>query len=155
MKKDFLLVFGLLLGTSGMFAQNTWYCDEYPDFQPQLVQRTQTELTYYMSSEQTSSMPPADSIWVVDTAYVRVMTITAQEGEPISISNLKWGIYLFKIKLGDCEWGKIFFRRKDSDIQGVENTSILKPSATKLLRDGQLLIQNDDKLYNAQGVRLQ
>jgi len=79
------------------------------------------------------------------------MTITAQEGEPISISNLKWGIYLFKIKLGDCEWGKIFFRRKDSDIQGVENTSILKPAATKLLHDGNLFIKIDDKTYTLTG----
>lgn len=152
MKKILSFVWMFLLVSFNVNAQYTWYCDEYPEFQPRLVQPTQTKLIYYMSSESESSLPPADSVWVIDTTYSCVMTITALEGEPISILELNPGIYLFNIQLGDCVWKKTFFRRRDVP-QDIENTAISTSSSLKYLRDGQLFIKSGDEIHTIQGLK--
>ena len=142
----------IVLIISEIYAQNTWYCDEFPEFQPRLINRSQTEIVYYMTSESVSSLPHADSVWVIDTTHTCVMTISALEGEPIDISELKWGIYLFNLQLGDCLWQKTFFRRMDAS-QDVEHTASTS-SKLKFLRDGQLLIESGNRIYNAQGKKV-
>ena len=127
-------------------------CDAYPDFITKVGHYTQNSIYYYMSNNKEAILPPADSVWVLGTESldVPVMIIHAAEGESIDISSLEKGVYLLCVQLGDCQSCHEFFKRENQQEAIHYIQSILSPF-TKLLRDGQLLINIGDKLYNAQG----
>lgn len=133
-------------------------CEEYPDFCPRLT-RHRDRIIYYMSDNPDANLPPADSIWIEgfggpygSGTFIRV--VHALEGEDIDISDLEVGYYILNIQLGECIAGKLFFGHRRPE-EAIEDPAVM-PSATKILRDGQLFIRRGEKEWTITGqeVRL-
>ena len=113
-------------------------------------------LIYDLALNQTLEPPHVDSAWITnaDTSQI-VMVVHEQPREEVNISLLDRGYYLLHAQISDCSYTKMFIKRGKGDAQDLMNTPPASPSATKILRDGQMFILLDNKIYNALGTRLQ
>jgi hypothetical protein len=61
----------------------------------------------------------------------------------------------YTMELTSPAWGYTVFGTFEYKVpQAVENTSANAPSATKILRDGQLLLMYQEQMFNVQGQRI-
>lgn len=111
-------------------------------------------LKYDVSNNGTIQPPHVDSAWIVGSDTTKFMFSTqAQSREPIDISCLERDFYILKILIGDCMMGRLFYTR------GAP-TSIVNPNsaedipATKICRDGQVLIERNGRTYTITGQQL-
>ena len=61
---------------------------------------------------------------------------------------------MLSIQLGDCVSGRVFFKRNDPIEEGIIKAPLGIPSATKYIRNGQLLIEQDGKIYDVTGAEV-
>ena len=106
--------------------------------------KEKTEISFVLYKAPKTNQVPATKRTMKSASFTGSLSTTLTES----------GTYT--MELTSPAWGYTVFGTFEYKVpQAIENTSANAPSATKILRDGQLLIQNDDKLYNAQGIRLQ
>ena len=129
-------------------------CDK--EYQLEITYYNQHILIYEFISNHTLESPYVDSAWITnaDTSQI-VMVVHEQPREEVNISLLDRGYYLLHAQISDCSYTKMFIKRGKGDAQDLMNTPPASPSATKILRDGQMFILLDNKIYNALGTRLQ
>lgn len=126
-------------------------CDEYPDFQPQCVMRSDSIIVYYMGSPNVE-FPPADSVWIQSAQNTEepIIVVSTEPGKPIDISSLKRGFYYLYVQLGECVAADMFFKRHDPIQEGIEIINA-KNNALKFFKEGQLFIEHNNHMFNAQG----
>lgn len=109
-------------------------------------------LRYDLSNTGYIDPPFVDSIWITDRDTTNYLLVShAQSMEAIDISMLARGYYLLWVRVGDCLYGARF--GKQTYAEALDDILAEAP-ARKILREGQLLIQHNEKTYNAEGVKL-
>lgn len=109
-------------------------------------------LRYDLSNNGYIDPPFVDSIWITDRDTTNYLLVShAQSMEAIDISMLARGYYLLWVRVGECLYGARF--GKQTYAEALDDIPAEAPTR-KILREGQLLIQHNEKTYNAEGVKL-
>lgn len=135
------------------YAEDSIPCEAYPDFNPRIYLHQDT-LVYYIFNTQEYLGPAADSVWIENESRETVMVVHALQGENVDISSLEKGYHLCLIQLGECIGGRVFYKRNNPPQTSIDNVPISSSSATKILRNGQLYIERDGKMYTIQGIEV-
>lgn len=100
-----------------------------------------------------------DSIWITGTEdhTDKLIVSNAQPEEEIDISILESNrLYFLWVQFSDCLFTCLFsVRYVPTDIQDVDIHAPIPTPVVKLLHEGKLFIRREDKIYNAQGVRVE
>ena len=147
-----VLIVVFCLTSTLCYAEDSIICEAYPDFCPRIYLH-QDSLVYYIFNSQEYLGPAADSVWIENENQENVMVVHALQGEKVDISSLKRGYYVFMVQLGECIGGRVFFKRKDPQQTALDDIPA-PSSATKILRNGQLYIERDGKMYTIQGIEV-
>ena len=112
----------------------------------------QNVLQYWLRNPDNIELPPIDSVWVINPDQEVVLVSYAQPMEDIDISFLPNWVYVLYIQLGECVKSKTFFVIRNQG-QALDDIPAEAP-VYKIIREGQLLIQHNDKTYTVQGIEI-
>ena len=150
------VVISQLAVASGM-ASDTTACEEYKQIKFS-VSVVGTKVRYDLSNNGTLEPPHADSVWITfhteDTTSV-VYTGHAQSGEFIDISSFERGFYGLHVLIGECKMAQSFIFRGRGQTTTLGQEPVVTNTASKILRNGQILILRGDKTYTLQGQQVE
>ena len=138
-------------------TSDTTACEEYKHINFS-VSLSGSNLRYDQSNNGTIEPPHADSVWIMwhteDTISV-VYTGHAQSGEFIDISSFERGFYGLHVLIGECKMAQSFIFRGRGQTTTIGQEPVVTNTASKILRNGQILILRSDKTYTLQGQQVE
>ena len=118
-----------------------------------------TTIKYYLMDRDANDIEATtfvDSVWIESNEQPSkyLFSSKAQQGEDIDISSLELNTYYnLYAQVGECQVSTLFKVLRDHT-DGFHEAQSYKVQCTKVLRDGQLLIECNGKTYNAQGAEV-
>jgi len=141
---------------SFLYYGEAWdYCLEYTDCSV-YAEAIENVMEYGITHTESFEDFHVDSIWLT-TSKERdsvVLVSYAQPGEPIDVSMLNQNDYTIYIQIGDCVKIGRFYKWGDA-VEALSQPTSNTPSATKILRDGKVMIERGGKTFNAIGQIVQ
>jgi len=138
-------------------------CVHYERYSLRCTVRRLSQRMYFWFSDacgeiQLEEIPILDSIWITTRSDTETILFKSynQVGDTIDVSFLAGGreSFLLHAQLGNCVKRRLFTVRvlpSNVDNADAENTN---KNWQKVIRNGNLLIESKDNIYNAQGIRL-